>query len=336
MKKILTISLLTASILISGCLESNDNTSAKTTPDINIVCASQTMPNQIHNAMEQIINSSHQRFSSQDIRQWMDSDKLLALSSKLTVSISQPQLNQGVCETQVSITIPESVLKLASTNAPLLQLPTPIESIKQHIQDYPIQLNGDTLTFPLEYTSQYNSSLGFTTHNNNLSNASQILADTLLPYGIRDIIFVHGQNITRQEALKLLQHPNTLSATTASVANTPNQPPIDTQQTASMPTPEVLSPELPANKIAPQEVLKAQQDNQIARQNIRATWQNISPEIQKDLITEQQNWETQKQQNCHRVAEQSNDPTEQQYLKIQCDTRLTRERIQYLKGFSIE
>ena len=73
-----------------------------------------------------------------------------------------------------------------------------------------------------------------------------------------------------------------------------------------------------------------------ANDSIRSAWRNIDPTIQQDLVDEQRDWERRKATSCGNAAAKGNSAVESQYLRMQCDTRLTRERVQYLKGFSIE
>lgn len=40
--------------------------------------------------------------------------------------------------------------------------------------------------------------------------------------------------------------------------------------------------------------------------------------------------------NCRQAAAQADRQEYAEYLKLQCDTRMTRERIQYLRGYSID
>ncbi|WP_369011394.1 lysozyme inhibitor LprI family protein, partial [Escherichia ruysiae] len=53
-------------------------------------------------------------------------------------------------------------------------------------------------------------------------------------------------------------------------------------------------------------------------------------------LTEQRAWIQNKIQNCQQAAAQADSPAHAEYLKLQCDTRMTRERTQYLRGYSID
>ncbi|MDK4591722.1 lysozyme inhibitor LprI family protein, partial [Kingella kingae] len=62
----------------------------------------------------------------------------------------------------------------------------------------------------------------------------------------------------------------------------------------------------------------------------------ISPDIKQTLVAEQRDWESKKNVSCRNAAAKGGNAAESQYLQMQCDTRLTRERVQYLNGYSIE
>lgn len=328
------VTALITTLFLNACQQ---NTSTpQNQPDISTLCAQATMPTQIRETIQAIINQNTQYFISQDNRNWIDNDKILALTTKLNIHITPPQLNNTFCQTEVQINIPADALQLATTNAPLIQRETPINFINRNIQGSNIQFNQNTFTFPLEYTIQNNTPHGFHTANNQLTQVAQILSNALLAYGIKNTIVFNGQTMSKEQALNQLLNP----LPTHSTASTPTilDETLETNTTAPASTPaaEALTPEEPKNIITPKELEQARQNNQIADQNIKSAWQNIAIEIQQDLTEEQKNWENQKQQTCQQVSEQGHDLNEKQYLQIQCDTRLTRERIQYLKGFSIE
>ena len=91
----------------------------------------------------------------------------------------------------------------------------------------------------------------------------------------------------------------------------------------------------PQNRISDSELDEARRANREADQKIKSAWRNIDPEIQRDLMDEQRGWENKKRQSCRAAAAKGADKAGSQYLQLQCDTRMTRERVQYLKGYSI-
>ena len=65
-------------------------------------------------------------------------------------------------------------------------------------------------------------------------------------------------------------------------------------------------------------------------------WNRLDQTIQKELLNEQRDWIYSKNSSCHAAAARTDNAEEAEYLQLQCDTRMTRERIQYLKGYSIQ
>lgn len=72
-----------------------------------------------------------------------------------------------------------------------------------------------------------------------------------------------------------------------------------------------------------------------ADDEIKSSWRNISPEIRKDLVEEQKAWEKQRNQRCRQAANAASNDTEASKLYMQCDTRMTKERVKNLQGYSI-
>ena len=103
------------------------------------------------------------------------------------------------------------------------------------------------------------------------------------------------------------------------------------------PQPEKLTPPVEKpNSVNSKELDAAREANGKADQAIKSAWRKIDPQVQQDLVDEQREWESKKRANCRNAAAKGKSATESQYLQLQCDTRMTRERVQYLKGYSIE
>ena len=103
------------------------------------------------------------------------------------------------------------------------------------------------------------------------------------------------------------------------------------------PQPETLTPPVEKpNSVNSKELDAAREANGKADQAIKSAWRKIDPQVQQDLVDEQREWESKKRANCRNAAAKGKSASESQYLQLQCDTRMTRERVQYLKGYSIE
>ena len=166
------------------------------------------------------------------------------------------------------------------------------------------------------------------------------------------MISVNGQEISREAALNQLLQPKpvpkleetaqnneTTSADETWEDDTPTQPKpkkeVDTDASTSN-KPEILKPEPALNVISDSELDNARQANRTANYNIKYAWQKIPPDIQQALTDDQRALESNKRQSCRSVATKGKSSNERQYLQTQCDTRMTKERVEYLNGYSIK
>ena len=75
-------------------------------------------------------------------------------------------------------------------------------------------------------------------------------------------------------------------------------------------------------------------DNQLATQTIGAVWAGLDDLTRKQLLPVQRAWVRKKAADCRVEAAQSSiEPTEIEVARVQCDTRLTRERVQWLQQY---
>ncbi|MDK4684978.1 lysozyme inhibitor LprI family protein [Kingella negevensis] len=377
MKKHILSTAIFAALALSACSDKKEaqpaaSAAAASTPAATIMsCDNSTFTNKIRDTIQQSITSEAQRYASQDTNQFIDSDKLIAAAAQLDISVNNAQAGSmpSTCQAQVAINIPQNVLAQARTNAPLLQLPNPAEIISKQLIGSNATFNGETLTFPLNLSIQGNT---FAPTDNNLSGITNLLAQSLLAYGVKDTLNINGQPVARETLLRSLQaasrpepketQPETASTPRAKAAPTiadsiPNPPadlkkvevapisasaapkPVPTEpQITEEVKPEVLTPPTPAkpNKISDSELESAQSANRKADQSIKSAWRKIDPEIQRDLVNDQRAWERKKQQACRSAAATGSDESDSRYKQLQCDTRLVNERIQYLNGYSID
>ncbi|HEZ6008227.1 TPA: DUF1311 domain-containing protein, partial [Neisseria meningitidis] len=106
------------------------------------------------------------------------------------------------------------------------------------------------------------------------------------------------------------------------------------------PEPEILHPDdgerADTVTVSRGEVEEARVQNQRAESEITKLWGGLDTDVQKELVGEQRKWAQEKISNCRQAAAQADRQEYAEYLKLQCDTRMTRERIQYLRGYSID
>ncbi len=72
----------------------------------------------------------------------------------------------------------------------------------------------------------------------------------------------------------------------------------------------------------------AKTDNQLATQSILAVWRSITATTRAQLLPQQRAWARKKDADCRvEAATTSTDPTDMEVARLNCDTRVTQERI---------
>ncbi len=343
MKKMM---LVVMAALVVACSQDENHASVASDSAAQLQCNSPILSQQVSSSIQQTISKQAQQFAQVDTRHWVDADKIIAAATQLSIHIDESRFKDNTCQTMVHINLPDNVIKQSQQNAPLLQVTPILELISSRIMGSNSQFNGSTLSFPLNYQVSGDKIIP---SDNNLNGISNLLADALLPYGVKETLMVDGKAITREKALALLNQPE------PEVPSAPMEikdvPPMKEEAVPSEPadlpkteakvstkeasTPEIIMPVEATKRISTSELDNAKQLNQEADVALKGAWRNIDPEIQKDLVDEQKSWERKKQTACVNAASKGADESESQYLRIQCDTRMTREQIQYLKGYSI-
>ena len=353
-----------AALVLTACSQSDPAQPAASAASAasavaNSSCEMPALDSQVKQIVQDTIGNNAKRLANAN--DYIDADKLIALAAQLNVTTSNAQAGQmpETCQAQVAIAIPENLIKQAQTNAPLLQSEAPQDIISRHLTGGNGTFSNHTLSFPLNYAVKNNQ---FTPTDNNLSGAANLLADALAAYGVKDTLNINGKNVSRAEALKLLKQKDQPKAEEASMPAPQAVPPIDnipeppkpedlrkavpapktdaldnSASAPAKPQPEKLTPPVEKpNSVNSKELDAAREANSKADQSIKSAWRKIDPQIQQDLVEEQRAWEGKKRSNCRNAAAKGKSATESQYLQLQCDTRMTRERVQYLKGYSIE
>jgi hypothetical protein len=356
------IAALCAALALNACSKNETPppaASAASAVANNTSCEMPALNSQVKQILQDTIGNNAKRLANAN--DYIDADKLIALAAQLNVTTSNAQAGQmpETCQAQVAIAIPENLIKQAQTNAPLLQSEAPQDIISRHLTGGNGTFSNHTLSFPLNYAVKNNQ---FAPTDNNLTGAANLLADALAAYGVKDTLNVNGKNVSRAEALKLLKQKDQPKAEEASIPAPQAVPPIDnipeppkpedlrkavpapktdaldnSASAPAKPQPEKLTPPVEKqNNVSDKELNAAREANGKADQSIKSAWRKIDPQVQQDLVDEQREWESKKRANCRNAAAKGKSATESQYLQLQCDTRMTRERVQYLKGYSIE
>lgn len=82
---------------------------------------------------------------------------------------------------------------------------------------------------------------------------------------------------------------------------------------------------------------EAKAENQLAEQTIKEVWSSIPDETRSSLLPLQRAWIKKKGADCRiEAAANSTDPQEREASRLRCDSRLTNERVNQLRGYATE
>ena len=300
-------------------------------------CNDPAMATAVQQQLQQAITQSARQFAQTDSRQFIDADKIIAAASQLSVNLADAKEDssgsKAMCSAQLNITVAADTWQQAQANTPILYPQQQLAAILQgQITGSNVQINGSTFSQPLRYLPAAPAASGSGTleiEAPGVAQLSHILTNALLPYGVKDTLIINGKAYSRTEALNVINNPNaepveTLSpeaAMASAILNGAGLPPQDTP---------------PAQETAPSanELQQAQDNNRNANNSINQLWRNMDDMVRGELHSEQQQWVSRKERQCSEAAAKGSG-AQADYLRLQCDTRLTNERINYLRGFSV-
>lgn len=341
-KKLLTFSLIAASLAACGDDKPKQNTQ--------LTCNDPAVTQNVRNLIQESIKQKARNFAQNDNRQYTDADKIIAAGSELNITLDNAALTDDanpVCSGQLSVTVPYEVLQAAHANAPLIYGKQDINSLLQsHTGEGKLAYNGNGV---FSQTLRYKAEPGEKGINVNLiddiNNTADALAVLLLPYGVKNYVLIDGKPVAREDALRQLNGKTQTEE--------PASPPIDDPQSilennsassvftppqSAEPATEIITPEGSQSQQGPSSIDldQARSNNNAADRDINQLWNGMDQTIRKELQNEQRDWINQKNNSCRQAAARANDMQQAEYLQLQCSTRMTRERIQYLKGYSIQ
>ena len=309
-----------------------------------LACADPAVLQNIQNTLQQSVREQAQTFARNDVRQFVDADKVIAAAAQMTFPLDNPQQDNSstrpFCQAALNITLPADSLKTAHTNAPLIYGDKPLDKvIAERILGSGLNYNGSgTFAQTLKYTPARaeDGTFSVTYADNGLAAAANALSGALLPYGIKSLLLVDGKAVSLEDALKMAKSGGKIE-----IVEEPASEPQAASAAAdnAAPAPEVLTPPLRNEEaakpaVSDDEIDRAKDDHRAADSEINALWRNLEPTVQQGLQDEQREWINRKTANCRRAAAQADSPEQAEYLRLQCDTRQTRERIRYLRGYS--
>lgn len=312
-----------------------------------LVCNDPAVLQSVRANIQEIIKQDARAFAQNDVRQFVDADKIIAAGSELLVTLENPVQEESngraVCSAGLSVQIPTAILSASQANSPLIYGDQTVSQvIQQRMMGSNLSYDGaGVFTRPLRYTpASANGQTSVNYEDNSLAGTAQTVAAALLPYGVKSILLINGQAVSLDDALRMRDQPfaeppvapedildhNAASGVFGQVAP------------ASAAPPEVLTPAAPANEeisFSANELEQAKSNNRAADDEINGIWKRMDKAVQQRLLNEQRSWIQSKNNSCRQAAAQANTTLQAEYLQLQCDTRMTRERSQYLRGYVI-
>ena len=89
------------------------------------------------------------------------------------------------------------------------------------------------------------------------------------------------------------------------------------------------------NDISEHALQQARDNNVNANNVINRLWVNMDDTVRKTLRPEEHKWIAQKLSQCQTQAANAKNSAQAEYIRLQCDTKMTNERIKYLNGYSL-
>lgn len=337
-KKLLSLTLIAAALTACGDEQPEQKASKP-------VCSDPAVNQNVRTLIQDALKNKARDYARQDNRQYVDADKIIAAGSDLSIEISEAAPDGGEngtgCTAKLAVTVPFPVLELSHANAPLIYGTQDINAVLQrYTGDNKLAYNGNGLfNQTMRYKVAPEGGSAGVSLTDDLGNIADAVAAVLLPYGVKSHVVVDGRPVAREDALKQLKgEPVAQEAEPALLDNDPRNI-LDNNSASSVfgnPA-ETITPQdvEPDSAVAPEEVEQARKNHSAAESEINRVWNRMDQMVRKELVNDQREWINQKTNSCRQAAARAGDSAQAEYLQLQCSTRMTRERIQYLKGYSI-
>ena len=358
MKKNIFICGLIGALALSACSKTKEEKGTEP-----LSCDNPQLSSEIHKSLQSAISSDIHQFVQRDGRHIVDIDKVLAAANELNVSFSAVELgkdskNKSICNSQLNITVPASVWQQTQTYAPLVIGKTNFaDHIKQQLESSGFTLNDNVFSKSFQYTplgssikagsaTNPSTTLGSEYDKTSIQNVAVTIGNALLGYGVKDKVSIGGHIYNRDDAVKLVnnQHaqvqPETHLSQDAQTASA-----ILNAKPVAVPVPVPVVPSNDTNAKSPansagndvsEHALQQARDNNVNANNvINRLWVNMDDTVRKTLRPEEHKWIAQKLSQCQTQAANAKNSAQAEYIRLQCDTKMTNERIKYLNGYSL-
>ncbi|WP_416191909.1 lysozyme inhibitor LprI family protein [Neisseria sp. CCUG12390] len=339
---------LLASALAAGLLAACSDEPSKQNASAELACNDPAVAQSVRNNIQDIIKQEARAFARNDSRQFVDADKIIAAGSQLEIALEDAQTvregNQTLCSAGLRIMIPTEIANMAATNSPLIYGSTGIaEIIGQKVMGSNMSYSGNSFTTTIRYTPSQTDGVSF--EDNTVTNTAQTVSAALLPYGVKSIVMIDGKAVSKEDAIRLSTNPSSDEPPEANPEeilenNAASQYEGVPQDLIGMDAnTEIMSPNTDGSAQNPSfsanDLEGARAQNRQAEAEINGVWNSMERGVQQGILDEQRGWIQSKIQNCQQAAVRADNPAQAEYLQLQCDTRMTRERTQYLRGFTI-
>lgn len=336
--------LMIAAALLAACGEDGAKQEAQT----ELACNAPSVVQGIHSDIQKIIRQEARSFARSDSRNFVDADKIIAAATQLDITLEDAKTvregNKFVCSAGLKIVIPSEIAKTAEANSPLIYSNSSIAEIIEHkVMGSNLRYADNSFATNILYTPDKEGGLSF--EDNVIATTAQTLSAALLPYGVKSIVLIDGKAVSKEDAVRM--------SSGAGFAEPPEAEPEDildnnaASQTEGIPQdligidahPEILNPrgddDAQKSNFSFSDLENARMQNRQAESEIVGVWNGMERGVQQRMEEEQRGWLRSKQQNCRQAASGADNPAQAEYRQLQCDTRMTRERAQYLRGYSI-
>lgn len=303
-----------------------------------LVCDQPHLAPALQQQLLQAVSHSARQFAQNDSRQFVDADKIIAAASQMSVTLTEAKAEtangKALCSATLTVTLTPDTWQQALDNTPILypqqQLPALLQG---QLVGSEVRIDGAAFSQPVRYVpspATASAPGGLSIEAPGIAQFGHILTNALLPYGVKDILVINGKAYSRAEAITVIANGGIAAA-----ASEPQPAEASAPQPTEASAPQAASAPAPADPSA-EEFQQAQRRNDAANNDINRLWQNLDETVRTELQAEQRQWVNSKNSRCANAALQGGSSARAEYLRLQCDTQMTQERTQYLRGFAAE
>ncbi|MDO5685842.1 MAG: lysozyme inhibitor LprI family protein [Neisseria sp.] len=251
-------------------------------------------------------------------------DSTLTLENARHDSSAAVSPERVTCRAQLNIVLSHEVLEQARTYAPFIYSPNRYSAEVNNVANINLVSRTDNAFIQnITYSVLLHppaSGRSVVANDTELNRIAQTLSSALLPYGVKATVTLNGEAVPRDEALQQLFYLSAGDKTVNSGELPVNRLPETGFQAASAP---VIS-------LDPSE---ARRQLGAAQEQLQTVWANLDDTVRQSLAEEEGQWVASLDARCREQAAPNLPPEDAQ---IACRTRLTQERVRYLRGFAIE